>query len=348
MIKIPFGRLPFMFALVSAALFGLATPVSKHLLNGINPFLLAGLLYLGASLVLLPVILKRKELPPLFDMDRNDLGRLSGAVVLGGVLGPILMLFALRYAPASSVAMWLNLELVATAALGYLFFRDHLGGRGWLGVVAALASGLVLTINEGGSGMLSGVLVASACVCWGLDNHLTALVDGISAIQSTFVKGLFAGTINTIIGVLPSGQSVPAGFIVCSLMLGGVSYGASIVLYIVSSQKIGATRSQIIFSSAPFFGVFFSVILLSESVSLLQAVSFLLLVMSIALFASERHEHYHDHQAREHTHLHGHDDLHHAHAHDKEIALHEHSHGHGAYGHSHPHWPDIHHRHEHG
>jgi len=62
-------------------------------------------------------------------LDRANRIRLLGAVILGGICGPLALLFGLRMA-AASVAMWLNLELVATALLGHFFFRDHLGRYG--------------------------------------------------------------------------------------------------------------------------------------------------------------------------------------------------------------------------
>ncbi len=334
-------------ALISAALFGITTPVNKFLLNDINPFFLAGLLYLGASTGLLPVILVRGEFPHLLNLNRSNKIRLSGSIVLGGILGPILILSGLKFASASSVSLWLNLELAATTVLGFLFFKDFLGIKGWLGVMLALVSGLILTVNEGHSGIISAVLVGSACVCWGFDNHFTALIDGISAVQSTFIKGLFAGTLNTFAGYYFSDRLISAEFIFYALLLGSVSYGISIVLYIISAQKLGAIRSQIIFSSAPFFGVFFSMIFLSESISQLQIVSFSLFVFSIILFMFEKHEHYHHHHEVEHTHFHRHDDMHHEHHHDKKISYHEHLHKHENEEHAHPHWPDMHHRHKH-
>ncbi len=334
-------------ALISAALFGINTPVNKFLLSDINPFFLAGLLYLGASVGLLPVILARGELFYLFHLNRSNRIRLTGSVILGGMLGPILILSGLKFSSASSVSLWLNLELAATTVLGFLFFKDFLGLKGWIGVALALISGVILTVNEGNSGILSAVLVGSACICWGFDNHFTALIDGISAVQSTFIKGLFAGTVNTAAGYYLSERSVPHEFILYALILGSVSYGVSIVLYIISAQKLGAIRSQIIFSSAPFFGVFFSMIFLSETISILQFVSFSLFVFSIILFISEKHEHHHHHHEIEHTHLHRHDDMHHEHYHDKEITYHEHIHQHKADEHAHPHWPDMHHRHKH-
>ncbi|MGB5983723.1 MAG: hypothetical protein WBG37_00345 [Desulfobacterales bacterium] len=52
------GAPKFIFAgLVSAFLFGAATPASKFLLLDIQPQSLAGLLYLGAAIGVLPVVM---------------------------------------------------------------------------------------------------------------------------------------------------------------------------------------------------------------------------------------------------------------------------------------------------
>lgn len=336
-----------LLAFLSAVLFGINTPVNKYLLNGFNPFSLAGLLYLGASIGLFPVLLARGELSQLLNLDRNNKIRLSGSVIAGGIMGPILILSGLRLAPASTVSLWLNLELAATTILGFFFFKDFLGVKGWAGVILALFSSLILTVNEGSTGILPAVLAGSACFCWGLDNHCTALIDGISAVQSTFIKGIFAGTINTAAGYYLYWQPVSSELLFCALLLGSVSYGASIVLYIISAQKLGAIRSQIVFSSAPFFGVFFSVFFLSENISYLQWASFFLFLVSVYFFMSEKHEHSHHHHEVEHIHFHRHDDMHHNHVHEKKIPYHEHIHRHEDGEHSHQHMPDMHHRHEH-
>ena len=338
---------PILLAILSAVLFGIATPINKLLLNDMNPFSLAGFLYLGASIGLFPIVLSRKELLYVFKLNRSNVNRLFGAVILGGIMGPILILFGLKFASAASVSLWLNLELVATSVLGFLFFKDYLGRKGWIGVFIALASGVLLTINEGNSGILSAILVALACICWGFDNHFTSLIDGISAVQSTFIKGFFAGIINISIGFFILNSPLSFKFIIYGIILGSISYGISIVLYIISAQKLGAIRSQIIFSSAPFFGVFFAVIFLSETITILQIISFILLIFSITLLAFEKHEHLHEHDKIEHTHLHNHDDFHHDHKHEEKTPFHEHLHLHKSTAHSHPHWPDIHHRHKH-
>ncbi len=322
-------------------------PISKTLMRDINPCSMAGLLYLGASAGLLPVLIARHEISSIFTMNRTNVLRLSGAIALGGIIGPVLLMYGLRLASASSVSLWLNSELIATVIIGWMFFNDHLGKRGWVGVALALASGIILSVNEGSSGALSALLVGSACICWGFDNHFTALIDGISAVQSTFLKGLCAGTVNTIAGMFMASAPVSPLTMAQALVLGTFSYGVSIVLYILSAQKLGAIRSQIIFSSAPFFGFIFSLTFLSEQLSMLQLISFILMIIAITLMACERHEHRHEHHEMEHTHMHGHDDMHHDHVHDEETSLHEHVHSHDPGVHSHPHWPDLHHRHDH-
>jgi drug/metabolite transporter (DMT)-like permease len=335
-------------AVISAALFGLATPVSKILLEDLNYFQLAGLLYLGAAAGLLPFLFKGSKFK-IRKIDRKNLTRILGAMVLGGFLGPVLLLVGLKMASASSVSLWLNLELAATALLGVAIFKDHLDLKGWLGVSGAAIAGVLITIHEGHSGALAGLFVALACICWGLDNHFTALIDAITPHQMTFLKGLFAGTFNFVVGISLA-KSLPSLEIFgAAVGVGIFSYGISIVLYITAAQILGATRSQILFASAPFFGAFFSVVLLSETLSLIQIIAAIVLALSIFSIILGLHAHLHLHDERTHIHIHRHDDLHHIHGHPEEpgSSMHVHRHRHKKVKHVHAHYPDLHHRHDH-
>lgn len=336
-------------AIGAAALFGAATPASKWLLTELTPFQLAGLLYLGAALGVAPLAWRggRTTLPAR--IDRANQGRLLGAILSGGIAGPVLLLIALRTAEAASVSLWLNFEVAATALLGVLIFREHLGPLGWGGVVAAFAGAAMLSLPGGTAGVEAGLLVLLACVCWGLDNHFTALIDGITPSQSTFWKGLAAGVTNVIIGVSMDPLVAAPALQLVALLVGTLAYGASIALYISSAQALGATRAQIAFASAPFFGVLFSVLVLGESLIYAHLVSGALFIAGIALFALERHAHHHAHEAMEHEHEHRHDDGHHGHDHPglPRSTVHTHRHRHEPLSHAHPHWPDLHHRHHH-
>jgi drug/metabolite transporter (DMT)-like permease len=108
------------------------------------------------------------------------------------------------------------------------------------------------------------LLIASACACWGLDNNLTALIDGFTPAQCTLVKGLVAGAFNFGLGLRFGGGPPSATLVAGALVVGAFGYGLSLVLYIAGAQQLGAARSQMIFSTAPFWGVAISWALLSE------------------------------------------------------------------------------------
>lgn len=343
------ARVPILLALLSAALFGVATPASKILLEGLTPFQLAGLLYLGAALVVSPAAMRQGNLALPLRGDRVTRLRLLGAVLAGGVFGPVALLFGLSLAQAASVSLWLNLELAATAFLGAVLFRDYLSRRGWLGVAAALTASALLAWRPEAAGIGPGLLILAACLFWGLDNHLTALIDGITPSQSTFWKGAVAGTVNLTIGLLLAPITVGWMTLGAALVLGALSYGVSIVLYIRSAHAIGATRAQVLFASAPFLGVALSVVLLGESLNFMHAISAAVFIVGVLLLLAESHSHEHTHEAISHGHAHRHDDGHHTHVHAGLPAWvwHSHRHDHDASRHQHAHWPDLHHRHTH-
>jgi len=340
----------FFLALLAALFFGAATPVSKPLLAQLTSFQLAGLLYLGAALGVVVLLVRERSFTPPWRMDRRNLLLLLGSVVFGGILGPLALLAGLRLASAASVSLWLNLEMVATAVLGHFVFKDHLTKRSWLAAGGIFLAAVILAAGEGAAGILAGLLVLAACISWGIDNHVTALIDGITPAQSTFWKGLVAGTTNLVIGVSLAPLVASIGGVLGGLGIGVVAYGLSIVLYIASAQQLGATRSQLIFSSAPFWGVLLSVVLLGEKVTWLHGLAAVIFTASIMLLYREQHGHTHRHVAQEHEHLHSHDDGHHVHEHEAmpENGWHSHVHEHTPLEHVHPHWPDLHHRHEHG
>lgn len=335
--------------LVSALLFGAATPASKILLHGFPPQTLAGLLYLGAALGVLPAVIKKSAFPWPWQAGRRTVFLLMGAIALGGVLGPLLLLMALRSAKAGSVSLWLNLEFVATVILGHFVFKENLTAKGWMAAAGTFVAAMLLVEGTGGGGFIPVALVTAGCLCWGLDNHFTALIDGISPAQTTFWKGVVAGTVNLITGLsITGGIEMSIGF-AAALLVGALSYGVSITLYVTAAQGLGAVRSQMLFSSAPFFGLLLSAIGLGEAITVVQAVSAGLMAVSLTILFSETHAHFHGHAFISHQHIHRHDERHHDHDHDgrAETKPHSHRHDHLPQEHSHKHWPDLHHRHDH-
>jgi drug/metabolite transporter (DMT)-like permease len=339
---------PILWCLTAAALFGASTPASKLLLNeSVGPLMLAGLLYLGAGLATLPSA--RSGGSPVRRRSPSNLRRLLGAVLFGGVIGPIALMLGLSAAPSASVSLWLNLETTATAVLAWAFFRENLGWRAWLANALVVVAGVLLASPEGFSLAPSALLVVLACVCWGLDNNLTAIIDGYTPTQVTAAKGLGAGTVSIGLGLL-IGEPLPGlGAAAASMAIGALAYGASIILYIQGAHQLGATRSQMLFSTAPFLGVLFAWLALGESIVLVQLGAAGIMLGALALLLTDRHGHSHTHPALVHAHGHTHNDGHHGHTHEglPDDIWHTHEHAHDMLSHTHPHLPDIHHRHAH-
>lgn len=343
-------RFAIVTGLLSGFLFGVATPFSKLLLAGMNSFQLAGLLYLGAALAMFPYIFRRNNnLSLLFQ--KGSWAKTTGIIFFGGFLGPLLLLAGLRSANAASVSIWLNMELVATAVLGVLIFKDNLDRNTWIGVALTLLAGIVTSLGTGSSGIISALLITAACISWAVDNHLTALTDGASPQSVTFIKGIVAGSVNLLIGCLISSAPLKFGNIGPALLVGIFSYGFSIMLFVTSAQNLGATRGQILFSTAPLWGVVLSYVFYHESFQWVHVISIVLLALAVTVTYVLSHKHMHTHVAMEHIHFHQHTDGHHNHKHDDETIpegkWHSHVHIHNPLAHEHAHYPDLHHRHSH-
>ena len=268
---------------------------------------------------------------------------------MGGILGPLLLLLGLRVASVGSVSLWLNLEFVATVMLGHFVFREQLSPPGWVAAAGTLIAAIILAGGEGGSGIFPVVLIAAGCLCWGFDNHFTVLIDGISPAQTTFWKGIVAGGFNLLMGGAVAGGAGRTAAVILALLVGAVSYGFSITLYVTAAQGLGATRSQMVFSAAPFFGLLLSVTVLGETFTGTQVIAAVIMVISLLILFSEKHAHVHRHDFISHQHRHSHNGSHHDHAHDGSgsATIHTHWHEHDSQEHAHEHLPDLHHRHDH-
>lgn len=185
------GRVGVVRCLVAAVLFGASAPAASRLAGEMPVLVLAGLLYAGAALAVAPATLRR---PPTREALRIEWRPVSVAVVAGGAIGPVLLVAGLARTSAASASILLNLELVATVALAATLFREHLGRRVLVGSALVTAGGVVLVWEPGGAELsLGALLVAGACVAWGLDNGVTARIEQLAPEHVVMLKGVVAG-----------------------------------------------------------------------------------------------------------------------------------------------------------
>ncbi|RBA23658.1 DMT family transporter [Herminiimonas fonticola] len=344
------------YALLAAALFGASTPFSKMLVGQMEPVMLAGLLYLGSGLGLLAWYGVRyfisRDKPVSGDrLTASDLPWLSGAILTGGVAGPVLLMIGLAVTPASSASLLLNMEGVLTAMLAWFVFKENFDRRIFIGMILIVIAGALLSWGQRLElGVPWGALaIIAACLCWAIDNNLTRKVSASDAVQIAGIKGLVAGSVNLSIALALS-YSVPEVRVVFSAgIVGFCGYGLSLVMFVLSLRHLGTARTGAYFSAAPFVGAVVSLLILGETPNTVFWIAAALMGAGIWLHVTEVHAHEHTHSPIFHSHAHRHDE-HHQHEHDfpwdgKEP--HVHPHQHKPLVHSHSHFPDIHHRHPH-
>jgi len=329
---------------LAAVLFGISAPAASRLAGDMGAFTLAGLLYLGAAIAVLPVV---GRVRPTKRAIVRGAPRLATAVVLGGAVGPVLLAAGLSHAPAATASLLLNLELVFTTVLAYFVFREHIGPRVVSGTVLVVIAGIVLGWSGNADLRWGTLLIAGACLCWGVDNCVTANLDELAPSHITLVKGVIAGGANLTIGLLLGGA--PAGWpILGALVVGGFGYGISITLWVAGARDLGAARGQLVFATAPFVGAIVAWTVFTDPVTTREVVSLVIAAVGVSFVLRSDHVHDHAHEPIEHDHEHVHADGHHDHSHpDGEMVRHQHSHRHEALVHAHPHVPDLHHRHDH-
>jgi drug/metabolite transporter (DMT)-like permease len=344
------------YALLAAALFGVSTPTAKVLLGSAEPAVLAGLLYCGAGVGI--ALLRRFARPMLLPdggeeaaLSRGDLAWLSGAIIAGGVAGPVLLMVGLTHTDGATASLLLTLEGLATALIAWFVFHENLDRRIVLGMGCLLAGAGVLSWS--GQPTVSNVIgplaIVGACIAWGLDNNLTRKVSLSDPLHIVELKGLVAGPVNVSLGLWMGGGLPDFPMIAAAAIVGFLGYGVSLVLFVIALRHLGTVRTGSYFSTAPFFGAIVAVLAFGEPVTLPLIGAALLMGLGVWLYVSERHEHIHHHESIAHAHLHTHDE-HHQHTHEPGISPdepHTHLHRHTPLAHSHPHVPDMHHQHRH-
>lgn len=343
-------------ALAAALLFGVSAPFAKLLLSGASPQMLAGLLYVGSGVGLAFVWLfqrrahdgrSTREAP----LSRPDLPWLAGAIVAGGIVAPVLLMLGLTRTPAPSASLLLNFEGVFTALIAWFVFRENFDRRIALGMASIVAGGIVLSWEGrlAWGGLAGPLAIAAATVCWAIDNNLTQKVSAGDPVQIAMLKGIVAGSVNTMIALTLGGSWPTLPRVGAALLLGFLSYGVSLVLFVLALRHLGTARTGAYFSSAPFVGAAVSLVVFRERPTALLLAGAGLMALGLWLHLTERHAHEHKHEAMQHEHLHVHDE-HHQHVHDPDdppSEPHSHLHYHEPMVHSHAHFPDIHHRHGH-
>ena len=246
-------------AVLASALYALNAPLSKLLLDYLPPTLTAGFLYIGAGAGMGAVALFRKACGAVNKESKLTKAELpyTVAMVVLDIAAPILLMYGLRSTSAASASLLNNFEIVATALVALMIFKERISGRLWLGIIAVAAACVLLSFEDFAGGLkfsYGALFVLLACVCWGFENNCTRKISSKDPMQIVLIKGLFSGGSSVIIGFCIGERITVAWSVFAVVAVGFVAYGLSIFSYVHAQRKLGAARTGAYYAIAPFIG----------------------------------------------------------------------------------------------
>ncbi len=302
------------YAVLAAALYAINVPLSKLLLNHVEPTMMASFLYLGAGLGLFLYGLvqkwigksERKE-----PLTKKELPYTVAMVVLD-IAAPILLMLGISKTNSANVSLLNNFEIVATSVIALIIFKEVISKKLWLAIALVTIASAVLSFEGAGAFAFNrgSLFVLGACLCWGFENNCTKMISNKSSVEIVVIKGTFSG-LGSLIVALVLGENFPAlKWLICVLVLGFVAYGLSIHFYIMAQKDLGAAKTSAYYSIAPFLGVAFSMLLLQERPGVQFYAALLIMIASTYFMVKDtielQHTHEHRHGDMVHTHLHTH------------------------------------------
>jgi drug/metabolite transporter (DMT)-like permease len=344
----PFSVLCAVFA---AVFYGINIPVAKILLEDMPPVFMASLLYLGAGIgaMALNFFHNKQTREKEARLTKLEMPYTTAMVVLD-IAAPILLMIGLSMINPATASLLGNFEIVATTAVALVVFKEAVGKRMYIAITLIIISSVILSVEDFGSLKFSpgSIFVLLACVCWGFENNCTRMLSLKDPMQIVVIKGIASGLGSFLIAFFTGAVSAKIAYIGLSLLLGFVSYGLSIYLYILAQRNLGAVRTSTFYAFAPFIGSGLSFVIFRDTPSLTFLTAFVVMTIGAYLAAFEKHDHEHTHNFIEHEHSHNHNDGHHDHQHETPVTgEHSHVHIHEPRTHKHRHTPDLHHSHTH-
>ncbi|MCI8484536.1 MAG: EamA family transporter [Lachnospiraceae bacterium] len=317
-------RKAIILAFLAAIFYAVNVPLSKLLLQSVEPTMMAALLYLGAGLGIgILSFFRRNHQKQSEKLSQKDLPFVLGMIVLD-MAAPIFLMFGITYSSSASASLLGNFEIAATTVIALFVFQETVSKRLWTAIGLISLSSMLLSLDGAESLTFSygSLFVLAAAVCWGFENNCTRNISSKNTYEIVTLKGIFSGLGSFVIALVRREQIPSPGCFTAALLLGFFAYGLSIFLYIRAQNTLGAAKTSAYYAAAPFIGAFFSFVLLQEQLSEMYFAALVIMAAGTALVITDTiiRSHAHQHQ---HTFTHTHDGVPHAHT---IVHIHEHNH----------------------
>lgn len=272
-------------AVLAAVFYAVNVPFSKQLMERIPPTFMASLLYLGAGVGIgILYGFNRKKEDRSERLSKQDLPYTAAMIVLD-ILAPIFLMVGVKLGTASNASLLSNFEIVATSLIALVLFRERISRRLWGAIALITASCLILSFEGAGSFDFSvgSLFVVLATCCWGFENNCTRKISGKSTFEIVLLKGIFSGGGAFAIACLIGEDLPPLKDAALAMLLGFLSYGLSIFLYVRAQRTIGAAKTSAFYAVAPFISGALSFLIHDEKLSLSYGIALLVMILGTGL-----------------------------------------------------------------
>ena len=279
-------------AILAAALYALNSPFSKLLLDFMPSTLMAGFLYIGAGLGMGVIALIRrlnKTEQTEEKITKADFPY-TLAMILLDIAAPIFLLLGLSYTTAANASLLNNFEIVATAMIALMIFKEKISPRLWFGIIFVTLSCILLSIEDISSFKFSigSLFILLACVCWGIENNCTRKLSSKDPLEIVLLKGIFSGLGSVVIGLFIGERITVIWSVFAVLGVGFVAYGLSIFFYVYAQRILGAARTSAYYAVAPFIGTLLSLVIFREIPLYTYFIAFGLMLIGAWLSSSDK------------------------------------------------------------
>jgi len=277
------SRTGYLYGIGSAITAGLIPVLSKLALVSVQPLTVSALVFLVAGLILL--LYHPKERP-----GRKSAGWMLVTGLIGAAVAPALYLYGINQTSAVNAALLSNAEVFFTGVIAFVVFKETLKRRQLFESLIVVAGIVVVTTGLDFSsvqllhGLAGNLLVLAAGLFWAVDNNLSRVTSQkfgpvfVAKFRNIFGGGLLLGFLIA----TSAFSSVPIASVPI-LILYAADVALATLTFMAALVRIGAVRTLLAFSTTSIFGSLFSVVVLGEGVTIIQATGGALILLGVYL-----------------------------------------------------------------
>ena len=270
-----------LLALISTCFYAFNVIIEKKYINIISSEKILFLMYLGAGIGLyfIHLLTRNKYKEKENKITQKEIPKII-TIVICELLASFFIIEAVKNIDASLVSLLSIFEIIMTSLCAYLIFRNPIEKNEVIAIILVLLGSFILHFKNDilSSININSLLVILACLCWGIENNVTASISSKEPAFFTSIKCSAVALLYLTLVIIKGDFSFDYPILI---LFGFFSYGISILTYAISTKYIGASKATLVFSFSPIFGVLLAFIIYKDKLTFTFLISAILMIIGI-------------------------------------------------------------------